>query len=203
MKSSTKPNALIWLLLSVAIIALDQWSKDWVLRTLPEYTPVPVIDGFWNWYRSYNPGAAFSLLADAGGWQAYLFGAFAIGISLLLTVWLARTPRGDWRNALPFSLVIGGALGNLIDRVQHGHVIDFIQWYYGSFKWPSFNVADAAIVGGAIGLILFGVLGPREARESDPEGAEEFAGTSLGRDRETSRETSGSGRDDGSPAGDD
>ena len=72
--------------------------------------------------------------------------------------WLWRTPRADWRTALPFALVIGGAIGNVIDRLQHGHVIDFVQWYWRDFYWPAFNVADAAIVGGAIGIALFGLL---------------------------------------------
>ena len=145
--ASPKPNALVWLLLSVVVIGLDQWSKHWVLTSLPEYQPVVVIEGVWNWYRSYNTGAAFSFLADAGGWQKYVFAVLAIGISGLLTVWLSRTARGDWRNALPFSLVIGGALGNLIDRFMHGHVVDFIQWHWKDvYYYPSFNIADSAIV---------------------------------------------------------
>jgi signal peptidase II len=96
-----KPNALIWLLLSIAVIAIDQWSKNWVLTSLPEFTAIPVIDGFWNWYRTYNTGAAFSFLSDAGGWQKYLFTVLAFAISGLLAWWLARTPRRDWRTALP------------------------------------------------------------------------------------------------------
>ena len=160
MTSSPKPNALVWLLLSVVVIGLDQWSKHWVLTSLPEYQPVLVIEGVWNWYRSYNTGAAFSFLADAGGWQKYVFAVLAIGISGLLTVWLSRTARGDWRNALPFSLVIGGALGNLIDRFMHGHVVDFIQWHWKDvYYYPSFNIADSAIVCGAIALVAFGVFG--------------------------------------------
>src|SRR3546814_3890627 len=91
-----KPNALSWLVVSVIVIALDQWTKAWVLSSLPEYTPVPVIDGFWNWYRTYNTGAAFSFLSDAGGWQTWLFSALAVGISGLLAFWLSRTPRSDW-----------------------------------------------------------------------------------------------------------
>ena len=87
-----KPNALIWLLLSAVVIGLDQWSKAWVLSSLPEYQPVVVIDGVWNWFRSYNTGAAFSFLADAGGWQKYVFAGLAAVISLVLGVWLARTP---------------------------------------------------------------------------------------------------------------
>lgn len=161
-----RPNALIWLLLSAVVIGLDQWSKAWVLASLPEYQAVAVIDGYWNWYRSYNPGAAFSLLADAGGWQKYLFAAFAVGISGMLAYWLTRMPRGQWREALPFSLVIGGALGNLIDRFQHGHVVDFIQWHWKDvYYYPSFNIADSAIVGGAVALVVFGVFGNRGARD--------------------------------------
>ncbi|MDV3469236.1 signal peptidase II [Stenotrophomonas sp. C3(2023)] len=161
-----RPNALVWLLLSAAIIGLDQWSKAWVLSSLPEFQPVPVIDGFWNWYRTYNTGAAFSFLSEAGGWQLYFFTALAVGISALMAYWLARTPRADWRNALPFALIIGGAIGNVIDRQVHGHVVDFIQWYIGSYTWPSFNVADAAIVGGAIGLVLFGVFDGKARKKS-------------------------------------
>ena len=149
---------MAWLLLSVAVIVLDQWSKAWVLSSLPEYTAVPVIDGFWNWYRTYNTGAAFSFLADAGGWQTVFFTALAFAISGLLGWWLWRTPRGDWRQALPYALVIGGALGNVIDRLVHGHVIDFIQWHWRGHYWPAFNLADAAIVGGAIGIALFGLF---------------------------------------------
>ena len=155
---AVKPNALIYLLVSVAVIGLDQWSKAWVLSSLPEFTPVPVIDGFWNWYRTYNTGAAFSFLSDAGGWQLWFFTFLAVAISGLMAFWLSRTPRANWRSALPYALVIGGAIGNVIDRQIHGHVIDFIQWYVGDNYWPSFNIADAAIVGGAIGIALMGLL---------------------------------------------
>jgi signal peptidase II len=168
--ASPKPNALVWLLLSVVVIGLDQWSKHWVLTSLPEYQPVVVIDGIWNWYRSYNTGAAFSFLADAGGWQKYVFAVLAIGISGVLAFWLSRTARGDWRNALPFALVIGGALGNLIDRFMHGHVVDFIQWHWKEvYYYPSFNIADSAIVCGAIALVAFGVFG-KHPSPANPKG---------------------------------
>ena len=159
-----KPNALIWLLASAAVIVLDQLSKRWVLTSLPEYTAIPVIDGFWNWYRTYNTGAAFSFLADAGGWQTWFFTALAFLISAVLAFWLARTARGDWRTALPFALVIGGAVGNVIDRLQHGHVIDFIQWYWRGYYWPAFNLADSAIVAGAVGIALFGLFDGKKKR---------------------------------------
>ncbi|WP_147651448.1 signal peptidase II [Vulcaniibacterium gelatinicum] len=154
----TTPNALPWLLLSAVVFVLDQWTKAWVLAELPEYTPIPVIEGFWNWYRTYNTGAAFSFLSDAGGWQHWFFIGLALAISGLLAYWLARTRRGDWKTALPFALVIGGALGNVVDRLRHGHVVDFVQWYWRDWYWPAFNVADAAIVAGAVGIALFGLF---------------------------------------------
>ena len=153
--AAPKPNALSWLGLSALVIVLDQLSKAWVLRALPEYTDIVVIPGFWNWFRTYNTGAAFSFLANSGGWQIWFFSILAFVISGLLIWWLAKTPRNDWKTALPYALIIGGALGNVIDRLIHGHVIDFIKWYIGDHVWPAFNLADAAIVGGAIGLVLF------------------------------------------------
>ena len=161
-----RPNALSWLVVSAVVIVLDQVTKAWVLASLPEYQPVTVIDGFWNWYRSYNTGAAFSFLSDAGGWQKYFFLVLALGICTLLAVWLARTPRRDWRTALPFALVIGGAIGNVIDRLRHGHVVDFIQWHWRDHAWPAFNVADSAIVAGAVGIALFGLLQGKRAPEA-------------------------------------
>ncbi|WP_162615832.1 signal peptidase II [Solilutibacter oculi] len=157
-----KPNALPWLALSALVIVLDQWSKAWVLRALPEYTDIVVIPGFWNWFRTYNTGAAFSFLANSGGWQIWFFSILAFGISGLLGWWLYRTRRGDWNTALPYALIIGGALGNVIDRLIHGHVIDFIKWYVGDHVWPAFNLADAAIVGGAVGLVLFNLVGGKK-----------------------------------------
>ena len=159
------PNALPWLAVSVLILVLDQLTKYWVLTSLPEYTAIPVIEGVWNWYRTYNTGAAFSFLADAGGWQKYFFLVLAVGISGLLAFWLSRTPRGDWKTALPYALVIGGAIGNVIDRMVHGHVVDFIQWHWQEHYWPAFNIADMAIVGGAIGIALFGLFSGKPAAE--------------------------------------
>ncbi|GAB6196071.1 signal peptidase II [Lysobacter xanthus] len=159
---SPKPNALSWLLLSAAVFAVDQLTKAWVLRALPEYTAVPVIPGFWNWFRTYNTGAAFSLLSDAGGWQKYFFLVLALGISAALTVALARTPRSDRATAAPYALVIGGALGNAIDRLMHGHVVDFIQWHVKEHYWPAFNVADSALMVGVAGFLIASLLAGRQ-----------------------------------------
>jgi len=157
-----KPNAQIWLIVSAIVIALDQLTKHIVLAILQPYTPVPVIPGLLNWTLAFNTGAAFSFLHDAGGWQRWLFSVLAVGVCAVLVVWLKRLPRTDWRTALPLALVIGGALGNLIDRLRFGRVTDFIEVYHQQWSWPAFNVADSAISVGAVLLIVFG-LGGRKA----------------------------------------
>lgn len=149
-------NALPWLWLSAALIVLDQWSKHLAVAHLVYRERVPVVPGFWDWNLTHNTGAAFSFLADAGGWQHGFFIVLALGISTMLSFWLFRTERGDWRTALPFALIVSGAIGNVIDRVRHGYVIDFIHWYWRGFDWPVFNVADSAIVAGAVAMVVFG-----------------------------------------------
>jgi signal peptidase II len=153
-----RPNALAWLALSLLVVGLDQLTKHVALLELRPYEPHAVIPGLLNWTLAFNPGAAFSFLAGESGWQRWLFTALAIGVSALLATWLARLPRGDWRNALPLSLIIGGALGNLIDRLRFGHVTDFVQVYWGDWSFPAFNVADSAISVGAVLLVVFGFL---------------------------------------------
>ena len=109
---------------------------------------------------AFNTGAAFSFLADSAGWQRWFFALLAVGISAILGVWLSRTPRRDWRTAVPLAMIIAGALGNLIDRVYAGKVTDFIQVFIGSYPFPVFNVADGAISVGAAGLIVFSLFQP-------------------------------------------
>src|SRR3546814_5426425 len=111
----------ILLFLSFFFLMIRRPPRSTRTDTLFPYTTL--FRSFWNWYRTYNTGAAFSFLSDAGGWQTWLFSALAVGISGLLAFWLSRTPRSDWRTALPFALVVGGAIGNVIDRVIHGHEI--------------------------------------------------------------------------------
>ena len=162
-----KPNALIWLALSALVIVLDQLTKYIAIEMLEPYKAHAVIPGVLNWTLAYNEGAAFSFLHDAGGWQRWLFTVLAIGVSAVLIGWLSRTARREWRTALPLALVIGGALGNLIDRMRFGHVTDFIEVYYQQWSWPAFNVADSAISVGAVLLILFG-LGGRKTPQGAP-----------------------------------
>ena len=158
-----KPNALIWLALSALVIVLDQLTKYFAVELLEPYKAHAVIPGVLNWTLAYNAGAAFSFLHDAGGWQRWLFTVLAIAVSAVLVIWLRRTDRGEWRTALPLALVIGGALGNLIDRARFGQVTDFIEVYYQQWSWPAFNVADSAISVGAVLLILFGLGGRKVA----------------------------------------
>ena len=162
--SGAKRSALPWLWLSLLIIAADFFTKQWALETLRMHQPVPVIDGVWQWTLTFNYGAAFSFLNDQGGWQRWLFAGLAVVISGVLAWLLRRVERGDWRQALPFTLIIGGAIGNLIDRLRYGYVVDFVDWYWRDYHWPAFNVADSAIVVGAVMLAVFGFVGER--RES-------------------------------------
>ncbi|MDY1547232.1 signal peptidase II [Luteibacter sahnii] len=161
MTERPRPNALSWLWLAAAMIVLDQLTKWWALTALqPAETPHPVIPGLLNWTLTFNTGAAFSFLADSAGWQRWFFALLAVGISVALSIWLARTPRRDWRTALPLALIVGGALGNLIDRLHAAKVTDFIQVFIGSYPFPVFNVADSAISVGAVALIVFSLFAP-------------------------------------------
>jgi signal peptidase II len=155
-----KPNALPWLLLSLLVIVLDQLSKVWALHALqPAGMPHAVIPGLLNWTLAFNVGAAFNFLAEGTGWQRWFFVVLALVISGVLVVWLSRTARRDWRTALPLALIVGGALGNLIDRLHAAQVTDFIQVYYRQWSYPVFNVADCGISVGALLLIVFGLRG--------------------------------------------
>ncbi|WP_201613285.1 signal peptidase II [Psychrobacter immobilis] len=148
--------ALNWYLLSLFVIILDQWTK-WLAETnLTFLEPVPVIEPFLNWTLAYNYGAAFSFLADAGGWQKWFFAGMAILMSLFLIVYLPKAPRKTKLLSLGLALVLGGAIGNLIDRLLHGHVIDFIHVHYADvWHYPIFNIADVGIfIGICIGVVL-------------------------------------------------
>jgi len=153
-----KSNALPWLWLSALLIGLDQATKWLAVASLPYQQQVGFIPGFWNWHLTHNTGAAFSFLANAGGWQHGFFIALATLISVVLAVALRRVAREDWRNAFPFALIIAGALGNLVDRLRFGFVVDFVEWYAGDFYWPVFNLADSCIVVGAVLMVLYSVF---------------------------------------------
>jgi signal peptidase II len=142
-----------WLNLSALIIVLDQLSK-WVMSSwLDLYQTVPVIP-FFNFTLAHNSGAAFSFLASAGGWQRWFFVVLALVVSAVLIVWLKKLQPSAKLEAASLALIIGGAIGNVIDRFIHGYVIDFIDVYVSSYHWPAFNIADSAICVGAVLLIV-------------------------------------------------
>ncbi len=153
-----------WLGLAVAIIALDQASKLAVLASFSLGERLAVIPGFFNLTLAFNPGAAFSFLADAGGWQRHFFTVLAFAISTGI-VWLIRKHADEPRFCLQLSLVLGGALGNAIDRLAYGHVVDFIQVYYQDWYYPAFNLADSAISIGVVLMLIDGFL-HREKKET-------------------------------------
>jgi signal peptidase II len=148
---------LRWLILIVLIVAADQATKLWVLAALEPYQVIPVAPSF-NLTLVFNEGAAFSFLADAGGWQRWLFAGLAVAVSAGLLVWLKRLEEHERMTGAALSLVAGGALGNLIDRVAYGHVVDFVDLYWRTWHWPAFNVADSAITAGVALLLLDAVL---------------------------------------------
>ncbi|MGD8348331.1 MAG: signal peptidase II [Gammaproteobacteria bacterium] len=147
-----------WLWISLVVLVLDQIAKQIAERLLTPHTAVEVMP-FFDWYLTYNTGAAFSFLASAGGWQRWLFTAIAIVISGIILQWLRNLAPEEKLTAISLSLILGGAIGNLIDRIYLGHVIDYIQVWLGSYPFPAFNIADAAISIGAIMLILSSLTG--------------------------------------------
>lgn len=144
---------LRWLWLSVLVVALDLGSKALATGMLYYAQPVQVLPVF-NLTLLHNTGAAFSFLATHDGWQRWLFALIAIGAAIGLTVWLIRLKAHETLTAVSLALVIGGALGNLYDRLMHGYVVDFLSFHWQSYYFPAFNLADTAITLGAIGLIL-------------------------------------------------
>lgn len=144
---------LHWLWLSVVVIGLDQLSKQIATRMLELHQPVPMMP-FLNLTLTHNTGAAFSFLSDAGGWQRWFFVALTVAIAVVIVVWITRVKPGQRWLAAALALVLGGALGNLWDRLVIGAVVDFIDVYYGSWHWPAFNLADSAICVGAVMLVV-------------------------------------------------
>ncbi len=153
MKLITNPTMARWLWLSLLIVILDQATKWLAEALLVPFQPVPLMP-LLNLTLMYNEGAAFSFLANAGGWQRWLFAGFALIMTTVLAIWLLRLEKGDRVTAVTLSLIIGGAIGNLIDRVQTGRVVDFIDFYVGTWHWPAFNVADSAISIGIVFLLI-------------------------------------------------
>lgn len=154
--TSWNASALRWLWLSVLVLVLDlssKWLADTRLLYADPVNLLPVLD----LTLLYNTGAAFSFLSAAGGWQRWLFILIAVAVSILLLIWMRRTPARPWWPGSGLALLLGGALGNLYDRIVHGHVVDFISLHYAGWYFPAFNLADTAITLGA-GLLIIDIL---------------------------------------------
>ena len=155
MPKSSRFGRLGWLVLSLLVLVIDQVSKAHFEGSLEMFQQIVVIPDYFSWTLAYNTGAAFSFLADGGGWQRWLFALIAVVVSAVLVVWLKRLGRNDTWLAIALALVLGGALGNLYDRIALGHVIDFILVHWQNRHYfPAFNFADSAICVGAIMLAL-------------------------------------------------
>lgn len=160
-KSIKNKGALPWLWLSAVIIVIDQLSKYWATTHLTYQEPQPLVS-FLNFNLAYNPGAAFSFLGNAGGWQVYLFLGISLLVSIFLIIWLSRIPRQMVWLATGLSLIIGGALGNFIDRLRLSYVIDFIDFHIKTWHFDTFNIADASITVGAFFLIFSLIYQPKK-----------------------------------------
>ena len=161
--TTNRGRAAVWLLLSALVVLADQVSKSYITSHYGEFeftTVLPILDIT----RMHNVGAAFSFLATASGWQRWLFIVLAVTVSIGIVVWLYRMPRSHGLLACGLALVLGGAIGNVIDRIRLGAVIDFIHFHWDRAYFPAFNIADSAITVGAACLILDALLEPKRAR---------------------------------------
>lgn len=166
---------LKWLWVTLVVVIIDQLTKQWVSHSLHLYQAVKVMPML-NIYLAHNPGAAFSFLAASGGWQRWLFTLIALAVSIGLILWIRKLQAHEKGMAIGLAFILGGALGNVSDRILFGYVIDFIQFYYPGQRclpgftplengahaqciWPTFNMADSAITVGAAILIIDGIIG--------------------------------------------
>lgn len=157
-----------WLLIAAVVVALDLWTKNLASQLLQYGRPVeilPVLD----FTLLHNRGAAFSFLSSAGGWQRWVFAVIALAVSAVLLVWTLQLKAHERWLSVTLPLILGGALGNLYDRLTLGYVVDFIHMHWDGRYFPAFNIADAAITTGAIMMIIDALwLQPRRTRASDP-----------------------------------
>ncbi len=153
MMAKFKNSGLIWLWLTVLFIIVDQVTKQYIVANFDLYERTAVLP-FFNLTYAQNPGAAFSFLADQPGWQRWFFSLIAAVASVVFLVWMAKTPKQNRVLSIAFALLLSGAVGNLIDRLMFGYVIDFLDFYYQQYHWPAFNVADSVIFIGAALMIL-------------------------------------------------
>ncbi|CCQ09600.1 Lipoprotein signal peptidase [Pseudoalteromonas luteoviolacea B = ATCC 29581] len=159
-------SGLVWLWLSLVLIALDLATKYVVMNSMELGESIEILPIF-NFTYLHNYGAAFSFLSEAGGWQRWFLSAIAVIISGMLIYWLKKLKATEWHLCLAYSFVLGGAIGNLVDRLVHGYVVDFLHFYYQNWHYPSFNIADMAIVGGA-GLLILDAFRSSDKQETTP-----------------------------------
>lgn len=155
MLSSIRQSGLWWSWIAVVGLIADQWTKIWADNALAGGRIIEVLPHF-DFRLAYNYGAAFSIFADAGGMQKYFLSIFSILVSIGIMVWLYKLKRQERWLSIALCLVLAGAIGNAIDRVSYGYVVDFIDWYIAKdgYHWPTFNIADAVISAGAVMLII-------------------------------------------------
>lgn len=154
-----------WFLLSLVVIGCDQGAKYLALYHLSPYDPKPILP-LLNFTLAYNTGAAFSFLSQAGDWHQWFFLGFSLIMSGVLIVWIWRTNHAARTQLCALSLILGGAIGNLIDRAHLGSVVDFVDVYIGAYHWPVFNVADSAICVGAA-LLFFELIGSKQSKKEE------------------------------------
>lgn len=158
---------IVYFGIAVLAIAIDQLTKWMASTNLTLYEQIPVMPSF-NLTLMHNYGAAFSFLSNAGGWQRWFFTIIATVISVVLIIWITRLKPNEKWLGISLALVLGGAIGNLIDRLAYGYVVDFIQWYYDRFYWPAFNIADSAIFVGAAMLLLSSFFADEDSADNEP-----------------------------------
>ncbi len=161
-RSGTARGMLPWLGLAMLLFVADQVTKALILANY-QLGDATYVTSFFNVVRVHNPGAAFSFLASASGWQRWFFTVLGIGAALFI-LWMLRTHHAQRLFAFSMACLLGGAVGNVVDRLLHGYVVDFVQLHYAGWAFPAFNVADAAITAGAIGMILDELLRVRRGR---------------------------------------
>jgi len=151
--------------LALLVLVVDQLTKVWVIQSFSLGESIQLLPVF-NFTYARNYGAAFSFLGDAGGWQRWLFTLIAVVVSIVLSVWLARLQRPQWKLSLALVLIVAGAIGNLIDRSLYGYVVDFLHVYYQEWHYPVFNIADCAITIGAA-LLIWDSFSPDVVEETE------------------------------------
>ncbi len=144
---------LKWIWVTVIVVVLDQLTKYIASHSLELYQQIAVMPMF-NWTLMHNPGAAFSFLANESGWQRWFFAAIAIVVSVVIVLWIKKLEQHEKWQAIALAMILGGAIGNVIDRIWLGYVVDFIQVYYQQWYWPAFNLADSAISVGVAMIII-------------------------------------------------